>query len=253
MLHIDWNSAILHDIQQSLIYIMIDTIDIQCKCENCDLKDLFFGHVDSQALSQMCETRTETKFDKGQVIIQEGDPIENFIYLKSGLVKLFRTDDIGKSQIIAIGKPLDFVSLLSAFSEGAYKYSVTAIEASITCELPMEMIRVMAAENGKFAMDVIRKLSRATDSIIIDFLEIRKKHLRGRVAHVLLMFSKDIYHDSRFELPISRKEIAEVIGMTPENVIRTLSEFRKDGLINIFGKLIEVQDNDRLETISLHG
>ena len=236
-----------------MIYIMGLEMDIKCKCEHCDLRDLFFGHVDTEMLNQMCETRSELIFEKGQSIIEEGSEIYNFIYLKEGLVKLFRTDDTGKSQIIAIGKPLDFVSLLSTFSEDSYKYSVTAIESSVTCELPMEMIRKMAEENGAFAMDVMKKLSEATDNIIIDFLEIRKKQLRGRIAHVLLVFSTTVYKSDRFELPISRKEIAEIIGMTPENVIRTLSEFRKDKLINIYGKLIEILDVNRLQAISLHG
>jgi CRP/FNR family transcriptional regulator len=55
---------------------------------------------------------------------------------------------------------------------------------------------------------------------------------------------------NEFELPISRREIAEYIGMTPENVIRTLSEFRKDKIIKIFAKDILIADKKRLENIS---
>ena len=54
-------------------------------------------------------------------------------------------------------------------------------------------------------------------------------------------------------MPVSRKEIAEYIGMTTENVIRTLSEFRHDGLIKIYGKLIEIIDKKMLERVSLLG
>lgn len=232
---------------------MIDKFEFTCRCETCELRNLFYGHVDENRLNQICETRIEKKFDSGQAILCESQTIEKFVYLKEGLVKLFRTDQNGKSQIIAIGKPLDFVSLLSVFSDKEYKYSVTAIEPSVTCELPMDLIRTMVIENGSFAMGVIQKMSRTTDNILIDFLEIRKKQLRGRVAHVLLFFSNDVYKNNRFELPVSRKEIAEFIGMTPENVIRTLSEFRKDGLIKTVGKLIEVIDKERLRTVSEHG
>ena len=56
-----------------------------------------------------------------------------------------------------------------------------------------------------------------------------------------------------FELPVSRREIAEYIGMTTENVIRTLSEFRRDKLIKINGKEIEIADYDTLEKISNFG
>ena len=93
----------------------------------------------------------------------------------------------------------------------------------------------------------------ATLESILDSLEIKRKHLKGRVAHVLLYFANHIYENNEFELPISRREIAEYIGMTTENVIRTLSEFRKDKIIKIFGKDIQIADKKRLENISKFG
>jgi CRP/FNR family transcriptional regulator len=99
-------------------------------------------------------------------------------------------------------------------------------------------------------MDLMTRVSEATDKIVLDNLEIKRKYLKGRVAHVLLYFSNYIYERDEFELPISRREIAEYIGMTTENVIRTLSEFRKDKIIKIFGKDILIADKKRLESIS---
>ncbi len=232
---------------------MIDLNSIKCECEHCDLRDLFFGHVSLEVMNEICAVREEMTFEKGDVIINEGDEIIKFLYLKEGLVKLYRIDNHGKSQIITIGNPINFVSLLSIFSDKHYKYSVSALEHSVTCNISMDTIRQLAMENGPFAVDVMQKMSRTSDKVIIDYLEIRKKHLRGRTAHVLLFFADEIYKSDLFELPISRKEIAEYIGMTPENVIRTLSEFRKDSFIRINGKLIEIQDKDRLKMISEHG
>ncbi len=61
--------------------------------------------------------------------------IKDFVYLKSGLVKLYRSDSGGKEQIITIAKPFDYVSLLSVFSKDTYNYSVTALEDSVTCNI----------------------------------------------------------------------------------------------------------------------
>ena len=96
-------------------------------------------------------------------------------------------------------------------------------------------------------------MSTATDKIILESLAIRDRHLRGKVAYILLKFGKEIYQNLVFELPVSRREIAEYIGMTTENVIRTLSEFRKDKLIRINGKEIEILDEKILEQISNFG
>jgi CRP/FNR family transcriptional regulator len=100
------------------------------------------------------------------------------------------------------------------------------------------------------AMDLMSKVSEATDKIIIENLEIKRKHLRGRVAHVILYFTDYVYGRDEFELPVSRREIAEYIGMTTENVIRTLSEFRTDKIIKIYGKEILITDKKRLQDIS---
>ena len=195
----------------------------------------------------------ETLHKGGESIIKEGDPIEHFIYLKSGLVKLTRKTNENKDQIISFGKPFDFVSLLSVFSSNTYNYSVTAVENSVTCILDLSTIKKTAQDNGKFALDLMMHISETTDRIILDTMEIKKKHLRGRIAHILLYFSKNIYNSNNFELPVSRREIAEYIGMTTENVIRSLSEFRKDRILKIFGKQIEIIDLKRLEDLSSHG
>ncbi len=224
-----------------------------CSCEDCQLKSLFFSHVSEEFLDTICTKKQEKLFKKGELIISEGEHIKEFIYLKSGLVKLAKKMDEQKDQILCFAKPFDFVSLLSVFSSDKYNYSVTAIEESTICVLNLKDVKVMAQENGRFAIDLMKRISSATDLIILDNMEIKKKHLRGRIAHILLYFSNKIYRDSNFELPVSRREIAEYIGMTTENVIRTMSEFRKDKILKIYGKEIEIIDLKRLEDISAHG
>ena len=224
-----------------------------CICENCQLRSLFFSHVKDDELENICNIKEETQYSKGDSIINEGDPIKEFLYMKEGLVKLSKSTDEGKDQIISFSKPFDFVSLLSVFSSAKYKYSVTAIEDTTVCILELAIVKKYAQENAMFAMDLMASISEATDKILLDNLAIKRKHLKGRIAHVLLYFSEYIYRKDEFELPISRREIAEYIGMTTENVIRTLSEFRKDNIIKIFGKDILIVDKKRLKGISEFG
>jgi len=223
---------------------------IRCDCELCELKSIFFINVDTQEMEVLCEGRIERDFEKGDQIIKEGDRIQDFIYLKSGLVKLYRTSNSGKDQIISIAKPFDFVSLLSVFSDDHYNYSVSALERSTTCNLDLARIRRISETNAKFTLGLMEKISKMSDNILINTLEIKQKNLRGRIAYILLFFAQNIYKQNAFELPLSRREIAELIGMTTENVIRILSEFRKDKILKIFGKTIEIIETERLEKIS---
>jgi CRP/FNR family transcriptional regulator len=97
------------------------------------------------------------------------------------------------------------------------------------------------------------RLSQISDKIILQTLDIRNRNLAGRVAYILLYFTRDIYKSLIFELPVSRKEIADYISMSTANVIRTLSDFRKEGIIKLHGKTIEIVDVAKLEMISSKG
>lgn len=222
---------------------------VNCKCEGCELKSLFFENFDTKEIEAVCSHKTEQFYKKGALIIKEGEPIEDFIYLKSGLVKLFRTTHADHDQIICFAGPLDFVSLLSVFSNKTYQYSVAAIEDSVACAMQLSKINQTINENGKFARSIIEKMSITTDKVLLTTLELRQRRLYGRVAYMLLYFADEIYKSNEFELPVSRKEIAEFIGMTLENVIRTLSELRKDNIIRIYGKGILITDRKKLEQL----
>ena len=211
------------------------------------------GFLEGDKLNELCGMKDERSYKSGDRVISQGDSIMDFMYLKEGMIKVFRTDDMGKDQIISIGKPFDFISLLSIFSETHYNYSVSTLEDSVICSMRLNVVLSMAKKHSQLAFNLMKTMSRVTDKIIIDNLEVRQKHLRGRIALIIIRFANEIYHKTSFELPISRKEFGELIGMTTENVIRTLSEFRKDNLIRIYGKTIEILDVDRLKKISALG
>ena len=228
-------------------------MDPGCTCELCELRELFVQNLDNEHAEIVCSGKVEKTFRQGEVIIKEGTLIQEFTYLKSGLVKLFRSDPSGREQIITIARPMDYVSLLSVFSDKYYNYSVSALEDSVTCNLKMDDIRTLANENGKLAFNLLKKMSRIADTIILESLEIRKKHLRGRVAYLLIYFSQTIFYSEEFDLPLTRKEMADYVGMTTENVIRTLSEFRRDGILKIYGKTIHIANMDSLKSIAEFG
>ena len=224
-----------------------------CSCASCDFRDVVFSYLDDSSIEELCDNKDEQFFRKGEIINHEGEKIINFKYLKSGLVKLYRRTSTGEEQVITITRPFEFVSNMSIFSEERYQYSVSALEDSIVCIVKLSFIKELFLRNGGFAMGLLTKISMINDKIINQTLDIRQKNLVGRVAFVLLYFTKEIYKSHVFDLPVSRKEIADYIGMSTANVIRTLSDFKKEGIIRVFGKTIEVVDIGKLEIISKRG
>jgi CRP-like cAMP-binding protein len=224
-----------------------------CVCAKCDFRDVVFSYLDDPTVEELCNNKEEQFFRKGEIINHEGEKITNFKYLKSGLVKLYRRTSTGEEQVITITRPFEFVSNMSIFSEERYQYSVSALEDSVVCMVKLEFIKQLFLKNGGFAMGLLTKISMINDKIISQTLDIRQKNLIGRVAFVLLYFTKDIYNSRVFDLPVSRKEIADYIGMSTANVIRTLSDFKREDIIRVFGKTIEVVDINKLEVISKRG
>lgn len=224
-----------------------------CICETCEFRYIVFSYLDDEGILELCKNKVEQSFRKGDIINQEGGKIASFKYLKSGLVKLFRNTPSGEEQIITITRPFEFVSNMSIFSEEKYRYSVSALEDSVVCVVRLDYIKNLFLKNGAFAMGLLTRMAEINEKIIGQALDLRQKNLIGRIAYVLLYFSKEIYNSRIFDLPVSRKEIANYIGMSTANVIRTMSEFKKEGIINIYGKTIEVADINKLEILSKRG
>jgi CRP/FNR family transcriptional regulator len=105
----------------------------KCDCFSCELRDVAFANLSQEDIDRICGAKEEKKYSRGEIINEEGEPVHDFKYLKNGLVKLFRKSVRGEEQIIAIARPLEFVSNTNVFTEGQYRYSLSALEDSVAC------------------------------------------------------------------------------------------------------------------------
>ncbi len=222
-------------------------------CKTCAYRSVLFSNLRPEDLSRVNISREEKEFRPGEVIVRQGDKITSFMYLRKGLLKISREMNDGKNQIISIARPFDFIGLLSVFSESHYQFSITAIEKSSLCFIDLGLMREIIGKDGHFALKLLENMSNMNDMIMDNWLMINQKNLRGRIAYILLFFSNEIYRKEEYHLPVSRKEIAELIHMRTENVIRILSEFRRDGIIGIEGKLIKILEKEQLNRIAEYG
>ncbi len=225
---------------------------MHCECEHCDINNAFYGAIKDASVERFCEARMEFHVPAGKKFINQGDEIRNFKYLKEGLIKLHRIDSNAREQIISFGRPMDFISIQNFFSEKYYNYSATALENSVVCQFDMKVINELIRTNGEFAQKMIQISSMALNKTINTGLDLIRKTMYGKIAGIILFFSNEIYKSTEFDLPVSRKEIGQFTGLSIETVIRVISEFRKDGIIKVYGKKIEIIDKQRLTAIIEH-
>lgn len=223
------------------------------KCTDCGFRSTVFESLSDNQLDMLTEGKTFNNAKKGTVIAKQDEVIENFIFLRVGLAKLTRTTADGREQIVGIATPKDFVGLLSAFSSKTYQYSIIAIEDSEFCSVNYNTIIDLISNNGIFAKSLLEKICSVSDTLINTRLDLDLRQLRGRVAFIICYFANEVYNSTKFNLPISRKEIAELIDMRVENVVRILSELRRDNIIKIEGTTIEIIDQAKLKWIKVHG
>jgi CRP/FNR family transcriptional regulator, polysaccharide utilization system transcription regulator len=144
---------------------------------------------------------------------------------------------------------------LSSLSEehNTFQYSVRAYIDSEIRLIDIGVFKEMLMQNSVFAKEVIDTLSKNSSQINGRFFCLTHKQSYGRLADILICLSERIFKNTEFDLPLSRKELAELSGMSPETVIRMLKKFDEDGLIEVDGKSLSIIDFTRLKRISETG
>lgn len=218
-------------------------------CKSCIYRNLLYEMLSDEEYELVNSSRREMIFKRNELIIQEGDEISEFMYLRKGLVKLYKTNSTGKDQILSINRPGDFINLLSIFSNKTQQYSVSVLEETHVCAVKINTIFDLVKRNSEFSMRVMNRMSYIADEIIQKRFEINQRQVKGRVAYMLRFLAEQIYNKNEFRMPFTRRELGELISMTTENTIRTMSEFRKDGIIEMDGKSLNIIDFDRLKKV----
>lgn len=222
-------------------------------CHHCRDISCAAAVLNHKELDQLNENSHESFLRKGDVILHEGSLTSHIIYLKSGLVKEYIKQPDDKEQILQIVKKHSYLGLPSLFGDRINHFSYAAIEDCTICYLDINMFNNLIRKNGAFAYEILTSVSRDSLNNINRFVRRSQKKIYGRVADAILYFSKIIYETNEFELPISRQELADLIGVSRESASRVLIKFKSDGIIDVRERLISILNPGLLEQISRKG
>ncbi|MFC2137418.1 Crp/Fnr family transcriptional regulator [Bacteroidota bacterium] len=193
------------------------------------------------------------EYKKGEIICKQGSLVSNVMYMKQGLAKVF-IDNGSNSLVLKIIPDKNLIGLASVSEEyNTYQYSAMAYIDSIIRQIELNTFRQLLKQNSDFAKEVIDILSSNSVQIYGRFFCLTHKQAFGRLADILLCLSDRVFKTPEFELPLSRKDLAELSGMSAETVIRMLKKFGEDGLIEMNGKNFKVIDYSRMKRISETG
>lgn len=209
----------------------------------------FLKYLTDEQNEYLSKNKTHVDYKKGETIIKQGTPANHVVYLEKGLARLNITDQSITSCIdLCISD--SFIGLMCSFNDKNFLFSTVAIEDCRISIIDKEAINSLLKENNDFSIAIINYISETTANMVFWMSRLRYKHIDGSVAILLLKFSK-YYSNLSFELPVTRIELAEIIGYSKESVINTLSKFKKEEIISINNRNnIDILSIDRLETIA---
>ena len=193
------------------------------------------------------------QYKKKEIICKQGGFVSHIMYVEKGLAKVF-IDNGENSLVLRIIPGGTFLGLATVSEEhNTYQYSAQAYIDTEIRQIDVKVFRQLVDKNSEFAKEVIDILSSNSVQIYGRFFCLTHKQAYGRLADILLCLSDYVFMKPEFELPLSRKDLADLSGMSSETVIRMLKKFYEDGLIDIEGKSFKVLDYNRLKRVSETG
>lgn len=211
----------------------------QCiKCENRESSPLCSVHG---ADEEVRRARSEVKFKAGQTIFYEGNAPIGLYVIQTGLVKLQSTSvdgDTNTLRLLNTGQALGYRSL---FADETYRASAICVEDTTLCFIPKNILSDIVKNYPQVAINLLQQLAKDLRTAEDKWVTQVNKGAPERVAEAIL-FLDEHFHDQ----PWTRREIAQWAGTTPETVMRSLSQFEKDGLISSEGRAYKILDRDKL-------
>lgn len=184
-------------------------------------------------------------YRKGQVLFNEGAYPFGVYCINSGKIKLSHLGDDGKEQITRLLKAGDIIGYRALLSGDRYNGSAVVLEDAHVCFIPRELFLHALKTDPTLAFEMMKLLSDELKQAELKVTHLAQKPVRERLAETLLFIQETYGYEGdnkTLNVRLSREEIANLVGTATESTIRLLSEFKRDGILDLDGKKIKVLD-----------
>lgn len=216
-----------------------------CLNANCLIKK----NLSSELMQEMATKKNTIVCKKNQHFILEGTPINGLFFIQKGKAKVVKTGIYGKVQILRLVNDGEIIGHRGFGSQLKYSVSASTIEDSVLCNFSNEMLDEMLHKIPSLTYDLMifyaEELNRSENKI----KTISQMTVREKVIDSILYIHRKFGENPKgfLNIQLSRKEIANFTGTSDEQVIRTISSLKKEGLLTAEGKKIGIPDIEKLK------
>lgn len=224
-------------------------------CATCRArKDDFFCRLPDSAMREWDRIKHVTSYPAGAMLCMEGEDARGVHILCSGRVKLLTTNSEGKTFILKIAQPGQLFGVDSIMTGRRYEVTVETMQPCQLGYVSKEDFLRFIKQNGEACLRVVQQLGQECHSA---YEVIRSLGLASSVSEKLAKFllgwsaeGRESAGAVRVKLALTHEELAQMIGCSRESVTRTLSDFKRQKLVELNGSTLLVWNKAALETIA---
>ena len=224
---------------------------LQKDFENAAAQQLNNNGGDIKAMQHLVENSAVNIYKKKRLIYDEGNHPVKLFYIQKGKVKTFKTNDEGKELTVGLFGQGDFVGYTAILEGTVYKETAEVMEDTTLTIIDKEEFEKLLRFNKEVAQQFMQLLAQSVTDREGQLVGIAYNSLRKRVAEALVLLQKKYTKDAegKFSMYISREDLAHIAGTATESIIRTLSDFKSEKLIDIKEGAIIILDEKRLAAL----
>jgi CRP-like cAMP-binding protein len=222
-------------------------------CRDCNLEiRTIFKKLTPDQIDYLTANKSCNIVKKGTLLYQEGNRVSGIYCVNKGVLKIFKTGTEGKEQIIKFAKKGDIIGYRSVIISEPACTSVKVLDDAVLCHISSQDLYHLLKVNSEFGIEMLqiacKELGEANDYLT----DIAQKSVKERLAEILLHLKDEfgVTNEGIININLTREELANIIGTATESVIRLLSEFKSDGIIELQGRKIKLKDVNKLKKIS---
>jgi CRP/FNR family transcriptional regulator, polysaccharide utilization system transcription regulator len=225
------------------------TDDHIAESEHPDLRTYsIFKGLSNEQIEKAAQSMLCSYYKRGAIVYNEGSRINGSYIVNTGVLKIYKTGFDGKEQIIRFARSGDLIAFRSVISDELACTTAEVIRDATLCYIPGDTLTGLIKTNSEFAMDLMKLTCRELGESNKFLTDIAQKTVRERLAEVLLLLMDtfELEEDNTLQISLTREELANMVGTATESVIRLLSEFKADKLIELNGRKIKLLNIPKL-------
>ena len=210
----------------------------------------FLNDIKNNGLQSLSDNYEIETYQKKQALYTQGKKPRFLFYLVNGKIKSYKTNEDGKEYICDLYNSGDFIGYNALIQEINYEDSAMALEDAEVMQISREDFLKMIHTDMNIASAFIRIMSNNMKEKEERMLNLAYSSLRKRIAKALIEIQNKFDEENTGEpISMSREDIAQYVGAATESLIRTLSDFKTEKLIEIKGTNIFIKNLDELRNL----